>query len=65
LPDKSPTSKAKLDATPSIQVRSFFKEFFVSKNYVLSDAAMKMAYLSLAVAALVFVSLLILTTLHP
>jgi hypothetical protein len=37
----------------------------VSKNYVLSDAAMKMAYVSLALAALVFVSLLILTTLHP
>jgi hypothetical protein len=50
---------------PSIQVRSFFRGFFVSKNYVLSDAAMKVAYLSLAIAALVFVSLLMLTTLHP
>jgi hypothetical protein len=37
----------------------------VSKSDVLSDAIMKTAYFFFALAALVFVSLLVLTTLHP
>ena len=37
----------------------------MSNNYVLSDVATKTGYLSLVAAALIFVSLLFLTTLHP
>ena len=37
----------------------------MTKNYVLSDVVAKAAYFSLAVATLVFVSMLVLTGLHP
>ena len=35
------------------------------KNYLLSEPAIKTMYFSLAAAALVFVSMLLLTSLHP
>jgi hypothetical protein len=37
----------------------------LSRNDVLSDLLLKTAYFSLGAAALVFVSMLVLTTLHP
>jgi hypothetical protein len=37
----------------------------MTKNHVLSDAVTKAAYFSLAAATLVFVSMLVLTGLHP
>jgi len=40
-------------------------EAIVTKNYVLSDVVTKSAYFSLAAATFVFVSLLLLTGLHP
>jgi hypothetical protein len=37
----------------------------IVSNHVLADVVTKTAYFSLAAAALIFVSLLFLTTLHP
>jgi hypothetical protein len=42
-----------------------FQEEIMIKNPVLADVATKIAYFSLIVAALVFVSMLLLTHLHP
>jgi hypothetical protein len=42
-----------------------FREDMVRKSDVLSDVVLKTAYFSLALAALIFVSMLVLTTLHP
>jgi hypothetical protein len=44
---------------------SFFKEEVMIKNFVLSDFGTKTAYFSLVAAAVVFVSMLLLTGLHP
>jgi hypothetical protein len=41
------------------------REVVVTKNYALSDVVVKTAYFSFAVAALVFVSMILLTGLHP
>jgi hypothetical protein len=41
-----------------------FQEVIVSKNLVLADIVTKGLYLSLALAALVFVAMLLLTGLH-
>jgi len=40
-------------------------EEIVTRNYVLSDFTTKIAYFSLAAAAFVFVSMLVMTGLHP
>jgi hypothetical protein len=37
----------------------------VTRNYVLSDFITKTAYFSLAAAALLFISMLLMTSLHP
>jgi hypothetical protein len=37
----------------------------MTKSYVLSDVLTKAAYFSLAAAALVFISMLVLTGIHP
>ena len=37
----------------------------MTKDYVLADAIVKTAYFSLAATVFVFVSLLLLTTIHP
>ena len=37
----------------------------MTTGYVLADVATKVVYFSLAAAALIFVSLLLLTTIHP
>jgi hypothetical protein len=37
----------------------------VTKDYVLADVIVKTAYFSLAATVLVFVSMLLLTTIHP
>jgi len=37
----------------------------MTKSYVLSDVVMKTAYMSFAAASLVFVLMLLLTSLHP
>jgi hypothetical protein len=42
-----------------------FREAIVSKNVVVADIVTKTLYVSLAAAALVFVSMLVLTVLHP
>jgi len=41
------------------------EETIVTKNYVLADVILKTAYFSVAAMAIVFVSMLLLTTLHP
>jgi hypothetical protein len=41
------------------------QEIVMMKNYVLADVIVKTAYFSLAAMALVFVSMLYLTTIHP
>ena len=41
------------------------EETIVTKNYVLADVILKTAYVSVAAMAIVFVSMLLLTTLHP
>jgi hypothetical protein len=43
----------------------FFEEEVMIKNFVLSDFGTKTAYFSLVAAAVVFVSMLLLTGLHP
>ena len=45
--------------------RMDWEEEIVTRNYVLSDFVTKTAYFSLAAAALVFVSMLMMTGLHP
>src|SRR5258708_37969667 len=42
-----------------------FEEEVIIKSFVLSDFAAKTAYFSLAAAAVVFLSMLLLTRLHP
>jgi hypothetical protein len=42
-----------------------FQEAIVSKSVVLADIVTKASYVFLAVAGLVFVSMLLLTSLHP
>jgi hypothetical protein len=42
-----------------------WEEEIVTRNYVLSDFVMKIAYFSLAAVAFVFVSMLMITGLHP
>jgi hypothetical protein len=42
-----------------------FQEEIMTKNPVFADVITKIAYFSLIVAALVFVSMLLLTRLHP
>jgi hypothetical protein len=44
---------------------SDLQEAVMTKNYVLADVIVKTAYFSLAAMALVFVSMLYLTTIHP
>jgi hypothetical protein len=41
------------------------EETMVTKSYVSADVILKTAYFSLAAMAVLFVSLLLLTTLHP
>jgi len=41
------------------------REVVVAKNYVVSDIATIIVYFSLAAAAFIFVSMLLLTGLHP
>ena len=43
----------------------FFEEEVMIKNFVLSDFGTKTTYFSLVAAAVVFVSMLLLTGLHP
>ena len=45
--------------------RMDWEEEIVTRNYVLSDFVTKTAYFSLAAAAFVFVSMLMMTGLHP
>ena len=42
-----------------------WEEEIVTRNYVLSDFVTKIAYFSLAAAAFAFVSMLMMTDLHP
>ena len=42
-----------------------WEEEIVTRNYVLSDFVTKTAYFSLAAAAFLFVSMLMMTGLHP
>ena len=42
-----------------------WEEEIVTRNYVLSDFVTKTAYVSLAAAAFLFVSMLMMTGLHP
>lgn len=44
---------------------SELKEIVVARNNVVSHIAMKIAYFSLAAMVLIFVSMLLLTGLHP
>ena len=42
-----------------------WEEEIVTRNYVLSDFVTETAYFSLAAAALLFISMLLMTGLHP
>jgi hypothetical protein len=44
---------------------TFTREAVVTKTYVLSDVAMKTVYYSATAAAFAFISMLLLTGLHP
>ena len=53
------------DLTEASVGSKFFEEEVMIKNFVLSDFATKTVYFSLVAAAVVFVSMLLLTGLHP
>jgi hypothetical protein len=50
---------------PIAGLLSDFQEVVVTKSYAVSDILIKTGYFSLAIAALVFVSMILLTGLHP
>ena len=54
-----------VNAMPHPHMTVGFKGGSMRKGDTLSDAVIKTAYFSIALAVLVFLSLLVLTTLHP
>jgi hypothetical protein len=61
-----PISKWRCDVRIELDRVKFFKGIQVmTKNHALSDVVTKAAYFSLTAAAFIFVSMLLLTGLHP
>ena len=55
-------------ATPytlAVRLSDDLQEMVMTENYVLADVVVKTAYFSLAAGALLFVVMLLLTTIHP